>query len=150
MSRLFAPFERRKDLASFLLRVLLGARLVWGTQDNVFSWERMEEFAGFLAANGLPWPMPPILGAVLSAWVQFAGGILLILGAFTRWASAILVLNFIAALLIAHRSDTFEGMFPALVMLFGGLYFLAHGAGRPSVDAILEQRSPTTAHDTRG
>ena len=146
MSRLFAPFERGKDLTAFLLRVLLGARLVWGTQDNVFSGERMEEFAGFLAANGFPWPLP---GAVLSAWVQFVCGILLILGAFTRWASALIVLNFIAALLIAHRSDTFEGMFPALVMLFGGLYFLAHGAGRPSVDAVLEKRRPTT-HSTRG
>ena len=139
MNRLFAPFERRKELTAFLLRVLLGARLVWGTQDNIFSGERMEEFAGFLAANGFPWPMP---GAVLSAWVQFVCGLLLIVGAFTRWASALLVLNFIAALLIAHRSDTFEGMFPALVMLFGGLYFLAHGAGRPSVDAILEKRRP--------
>ncbi len=132
MNRLFASFERRKELTVFLLRVLLGARLVWGAQDNIFSWERMEEFAGFLEANGFPWPMP---GAVLSAWVQLVCGLLLIAGAFTRWASALLVLNFIAALLIAHRSDTFEGMFPALVMLFGGLFFLAHGAGRPSVDA---------------
>lgn len=141
MSRLFTP-ESRKDLTAFLLRVLLGARLVWGTQDNIFSGERMEEFAGFLAANGFPWPMP---GALLSAWVQFVCGLLLILGAFTRWASALIVLNFIAALLIAHRSDTFEGMFPALVMLFGGLFFLAHGAARPSVDSM---RKP--ARRTRG
>lgn len=139
MSRLFAPFENRRDLTALLLRVLLGARLVWGAQDNVFSWERMEEFAGFLAANGFPWPLA---GAVLSAWVQFVCGLLLILGAFTRPASALLVVNFLAALLIAHRADTFEGMFPALVMLFGGLYFLAHGAARPSVDAALERRRP--------
>lgn len=137
MNQLFAPFARRKDLTAFLLRLLLGARLVWGTQDNIFSRERMEEFAGFLAANGFPWPQP---GAVLSAWVQFVCGLLLILGAFTRWASALIVLNFIAALLIAHRADTFEGMFPALVMLVGGLYFLAHGAARPSVDTALERR----------
>jgi putative oxidoreductase len=135
-----AWLERRKDFATFLLRLLLGARLVWGTQDNVFSWERMEEFAGFLNANGVPWPLP---GAVVSAWVQFVCGILLIVGAFTRWASILIVVNFIAALLIAHRADTFEGMFPALVMLFGGLFFLFHGASRPSVDAALERRQRT-------
>ena len=142
MNRLFAPFEKSKELTALLLRVLLGARLAWGAQDNIFSWERMEEFARFLAANGFPWPLP---GAVLSAWVQFVCGLLLILGAFTRWASALIALNFVAALLIAHRSDTFEGMFPALVMLSGGLYFLAHGAGRPSVDSM---RKP--ARSTRG
>ncbi|HWM91765.1 MAG TPA: DoxX family protein [Thermoanaerobaculia bacterium] len=137
MSRLFAALERRKDIATFLLRLLLGARLVWGAQDNVFSWERMEEFARFLGTNGFPWPLP---GAVLSACVQFVCGLLLMLGAFTRWASLLIVLNFIAALLIAHRADTFEGMFPALVMLFGGLFFLFHGAGRPSVDAATGSR----------
>jgi putative oxidoreductase len=137
MTRLFATLERRRDIATFLLRLLLGARLVWGAQDNVLSWERMEEFARFLEANGFPWPLP---GAVVSAWVQFVCGLLLMLGAFTRWAAILIVVNFVFALLIAHRSDTFEGMFPALVMLVGGLFFLFHGAGRPSVDAALERR----------
>lgn len=137
MNRAFAFFERRREYAALFLRLLLGSYLVWGTQDNLFNAERMDEFAKFLAGNGFPWPVP---GAILSAWTQFVCGILLILGAFTRWIAIPLIVNFIAALLIAHRGDTFQGMFPALVMLFGGLFFLFHGAGRPSVDEALERR----------
>ena len=130
--------ESRKDYASLLLRLLIGAFLVWGTQDNVFSQARMEEFARFLEGNGFPWPMP---GAVLSAYTQFLCGILLFGGAFVRWISIPLILNFIAALLIAHRGDTFQGMFPAMVILAAAVFFLFNGAGRPSVDAWRARRS---------
>lgn len=126
-----------REYAPLLLRLLIGAFLVWGTQDNVFSRERMEEFAKFLEGNGFPWPMP---GAVLSAYTQFLCGILLFFGAFVRWISIPLIVNFIAALLIAHRGDTFRGMFPAMVILAAAVFFLLYGAGRPSVDAWLARR----------
>ena len=37
-------FESKKEYGAIFLRVTIGWRLVYGTQDNVFSWERMIEF----------------------------------------------------------------------------------------------------------
>ena len=110
----------------------MGVRLIWGTQDNVFSWERMKEFAAFLGQHGVPCPLA---GAVLSVAVQFLAGVPVILGLWTRAAGALIVLNFIAALWIAHRGDTFLNMYDALVMLAGGLFFFctARGACRSMV-----------------
>ena len=51
----------------------------------------------------------------------------------------VFIINFIFALLIAHRSHSFQQMFPALVMIAAGLFFLFNGAGRLSIDALLER-----------
>lgn len=68
------------------------------------------------------------------------GGILVIRGLWTRAAGALIALNFIAALWIAHRGDTFLNMYDALVMLAGGLFFLLHGPGRLSLDGLRERQ----------
>ena len=61
-----------------------------------------------------------------------------------RLASIPFIINFIAALLIAHRNDIFQGMFPALMLLFAGLFFLVGGAGKLSLDAWLARRAGET------
>jgi hypothetical protein len=48
-----------------------------------------------------------------------------------------MAVNFLAALVIAHRATPFEVTWPALMMLAAALFFLLHGAGRPSMDAWL-------------
>ncbi|MCI0415347.1 DoxX family protein [bacterium] len=120
-----------------LLRLLIAARLIYGVQDNIFSWERMVEFEHFLAKHGVPYP---VLGAVVSVYVQFICGVLVLLGAFIRWASIPLIINFIAALFIAHRGDTLVGMFQALTILITGFVFLFEGAGKLSIDERLSKR----------
>jgi putative oxidoreductase len=133
----FSWFERRRDYAALFIRLAIGARLISGTQDNVFSYARMEEFSHFLAAHGTPFPLA---GAFVSVYAQFACGLLFILGLWTRWAAVVMAVNFAAALLIAHRETPFEVTWPALMMLAAALFFLLHGAGRPSVDAWLADR----------
>lgn len=91
----------------------------------------MIEFEHFLAGRGVPFPL---LGAIVSVYVQFICGILYLLGAASRLTGFLLVVNFVAALLIAHRSDTFVGMFQALTMLFAGLLIFFDGPGKFSVD----------------
>ena len=137
-----AFFDRHREHGALILRLQVGAKHDWGTQDNVLSHERMLEFADFLKANGFPWPL---FGAYLSAWTQLLCGILLLFGAAVRWISMPIVINFIAALLIAHRGDSFRGMFPALVILGSGLFFLFHGAGDWSLDRWLERRRQRSA-----
>lgn len=73
------------------VRLIIGFHLFYGTADNVFSWERMLEFAKFLDSTGFPWPLP---GAVISAWAQFLCGILYILGALVRPAALVMIINF--------------------------------------------------------
>jgi len=118
-------------------RIIIGGHLIYGTQDNVFSYARMEEFAGSLRVRGVPFPL---FSAFLSAYAQFICGVLFILGGATRYAAGVMVINFIAALIIAHIGDTYANMFPALMMLAAAWFFLLHGAGKVSVDDMLWRR----------
>jgi putative oxidoreductase len=133
----FEFFEKHRAYAALFIRLIVGSFIIWGVQDNILSYERMQEFERFLAARGVPLPL---LAAFVSAYVQFICGVSILLGAFIRLTSIPFIINFIAALTIAHRRDTFAGMFPALMMLAAGFFFLFHGAGRPSVDEWLEKR----------
>ena len=123
--------DERREYGVFFLRLIIGFHLIYGTQDNILSWKQMLEFRDFLAAQGTP---APLAGAVLSAWGQFICGILFILGAATRFAAAVMVFNFICAILIAHRTGGYPPAALALIMLFSSLALLVHGPGRPSVD----------------
>lgn len=37
-----------KGFGLMILRIAIGIRLIYGTIDNVLSWDKMQEFAGFL------------------------------------------------------------------------------------------------------
>ena len=70
----------------------------------------------------------------------FICGILYLLGLFVRPAALLMIVNFIAALVIAHRTPPIEGAFLALVMLFCSLFLLFNGAGKPSIDDRMEKQ----------
>jgi putative oxidoreductase len=129
--------EKYKEYGVIFIRLIVGFHLIHGTQDNVFSYARMEEFAGFLSARGVPFPL---FSAFLSAYAQFICGILFIVGLATRYAAVAMIINFIAALVIAHIGDTYPNMFPALMMLAAACFFLLHGAGKLSIDSVLQRR----------
>jgi putative oxidoreductase len=124
-------FESRKDYGAIFLRVLIGWRLIYGTQDNVFSWERMIEFRNFLDQLGTPLPL---LSAQVSVYAQFICGILYVVGLWIRPAAIVMIINFSFALIIAHIGTTFLETFDALVMLFGSVFFLFYGSGKISLD----------------
>lgn len=131
--------DRYAALAPLLLRLFVGAVLVYGTQDNIFSEARMHEFRDFLAQNRFPYPLA---SAYLSAYAQFVTGILLVLGLWTRAAGAIVAVNFVLALLMVHLRLPFNANIAPMAMLVGGVFFLLHGAPRFSVDAWIRDRAP--------
>lgn len=133
-----AFLDKYKDYAPVFIRLIIGFHLIYGTQDNVFSYARMEEFAEFLRVRNVP---APLFSAFLSAYAQFICGILFIVGALTRYAAIVMIINFTAALFIAHRTDPYPRMFPALLMLCASFFFLFYGAGKPSIDDALSRRS---------
>ncbi len=133
----FEFFKKHSDFGAFFLRLLIGVFIIYGVQDNVFSFKHMEEFAGFLQQRNVPMPL---FSAFLSVYTQLVCGIMILLGAWIRLAAIPFIINFIAAVFIAHLDDTFRGMFPALMMISAGFFFLFHGAGKLSVDEMLERR----------
>jgi putative oxidoreductase len=116
---------------------MFGFWLVWGTQDNVFDRDRMLEFQLFIAKHGFPFAAP---GAYVSAYAQFICGLLYVVGAAVRPAAAVMIVNFLFALGIAHRSTPMDANMAPLAMLAVACFLLFHGAGPLSVDARLRRQ----------
>ena len=130
----FRFFEERREYGPLFIRLVVGFVLVYGTQDNVFNHERMLEFRDFLAVRSVPYPL---FAAHLSVYAQFVCGILFVIGLAVRPAAAVMVFNFVAALLIAHLNAPLDYARLALCMLFSSLFLLFHGAGKLSADERL-------------
>jgi putative oxidoreductase len=132
LDRVLEPY---REYGPLFIRLIVGYRLVWGTVDNVFSYGRMLEFSDFLAGQGVPFPL---FAAFVSAYAQFICGLLFVAGAFTRPAAAVMIINFVVALVLVHIGQPFLENYDALVMLFGAAFLLLHGPGLLSVDSRRE------------
>jgi putative oxidoreductase len=127
--RLLAP------VAMLSLRIYVGWFLIVGVWDNIISAERMKEFEGFLQTLNCPMP---VIAAPVSVWAQFAVGVLLIPGLFTRIAGIVLAINFIVAvLLLAPTGASERDLFPPAILIFIGAVFATVGASALSLDHIL-------------
>ena len=130
-------FDKYKDYSEVFIRMIIGFHLIYGTQDNVFSWDRMLEFSEFLTNFGFP---IPLVSAAVSVYAQFICGILFIVGFQVRIAAVIMIGNFIIALLMVHTGDTYPGAFPAIMMLAGSLYLLFNGSKVFNVNTLFSKK----------
>ena len=142
----FSFFERYREVGALVIRLFAGGTIVYMCQDNVFSWPRMLEFRDFLAARGV---LFPLFAACLSVYVQFACGILFLLGLLTRWAAIAMVVNFVAAIIIVHLDLPLQAAIPPGAMLACSLFLLFDRPGRLSLDAMLEERTASLRHSHR-
>lgn len=124
-----------------LMRMFVGAFLIWGVWDNIVDATRMAEFASFLRQNGFP---RADLLAPTSVWAQLAVGIGFILGAAIRWAGILCMINFIIAVVMVDLESGLRAAFPAAMLSIVGLYFATRGAGPFSLDAIIRGRKDAT------
>lgn len=122
--------DNRGHLGLLLLRLFVGLRLVYGVLDNVLSWEHMLRFRDFLELNDFPFP---IYCAVISVYAQLLCGMLIIFGIFFRWASSIMVINFLVALVMVHRGDSVEEMTTPLLLVFIHFFFALNGPGKYTI-----------------
>lgn len=129
--------KRFEDEALLALRVVTGLFLIYQSHDNVLSAARMDEFEAFMAQFGF-W-RPNLLAPFAIFW-QVAAGIGFILGLFVRPLGLITAIQFIVAVWMVHWSQTFDGWWPALILVFLGLYFAAHGGGRYALDTLIARR----------
>jgi len=127
----FRPFKKNKDVGILLFRLFIGMRLLYGVLDNIIDKDRMLEFSSFLKAHQFP---NPLISAYVSVYAQALAGLMIILGLKIRWASILMIVNFLVALYMVHLGQTVEEMTPALAMLFAAILFLFVGAGHYSID----------------
>ena len=124
---------RYRDIGVLVIRLAFGFQLVRVSYSNaLFPAENIPEFINYLTSLGFPFPT---VGAYLAAYTEFIGGILLILGLFTRWAAVFLIINFSVAFGMAHLAthDTYQNTFASVNLLAVSIFLLFNGPGRFSV-----------------
>ncbi|MEN3038419.1 MAG: DoxX family protein [Candidatus Kryptonium sp.] len=84
------------DISLLIIRVILGVIFIAHGYPKLFVFG-VPGFAKFLSGLGVP--LPEIF-AVIVALVEFVGGIVLILGIFSRWAGLLIAINMIVATLL--------------------------------------------------
>lgn len=91
-------------------------------------WDFGESFAG----RGLA--AAPLLYA--SAWLEFLGGLALLLGLFTRWAALALIAVMAYFIFVVHRGDGYQNV--EMYVAYAGLAFCiaAVGPGSLSLDRL--------------
>lgn len=124
--------DRMQPLALLALRLTLGIVLVGHGSHKVYG--HMHEYAGYISSLGLPAWL-----AYISALTEFAGGVLLILGLFTRCAAIAVFIDMCVAIAKVHWKHGLLGAggyeYPlALATIAFALIML--GPGPISFDAI--------------
>ncbi|MBI4452106.1 DoxX family protein [Candidatus Woesearchaeota archaeon] len=114
-----------------LLRVILGVIFLYHGYLKLFVPGGFIGTKDFFAAIGIPLP---VYSALLVSVVEFAGGILLVLGILSRWSSVLLLLDMIVAFFVVHLKNGFlvsNGGYEFVLVLIAGLVVvLASGAGK--------------------
>ena len=96
--------------------------------------------------SGAPIQFPPVFGMsaefslVLTVLAEVFGSIFLLAGLFTRLAVIPLIGTMLVAALLIHSADPLSAKEPALLYLTTYLVLLFAGAGKYSVDYLLQKR----------
>lgn len=127
-----------KDFGVLLIRLAFGFRLIYGSIDNILSFEQMLHFRDFLDSEGFPFP---IISAIVSVLLQFLAGICFISGFWTRLFAAFMIANFTIAIIGVHIGDDYLSTAPALHLLVISVFLLFNGAGKWSLDHRIKRKN---------
>ncbi|KQT35473.1 DoxX family protein [Chryseobacterium sp. Leaf405] len=124
-----------KDIVLLIVRVFIGfAMLSHGFPKLQMLLDGGKiEFFDFLGLG-------PMISLVLTVIAEFVCSILLILGLFTRVALGFLIFTMIIAGFVVHGADPFEKREMSMIYLSVYLLLIAFGAGKISVDYLIEKR----------
>ncbi|AZB26113.1 DoxX family protein [Chryseobacterium rhizoplanae] len=84
--------------------------------------------------------MGPFVTLILTVLAEFVCSILLILGLFTRVSVGFLIFTMVIAGFVVHAADPFEKREMSLIYLSVYLLLMIIGAGKVSVDHLIERR----------
>jgi putative oxidoreductase len=131
-----SPMGRLAGLAPLVARVIVGVIMA------AHGWQKVvagpANFGQFLAQLGVP--LPTIMGFVVT-FVELVGGILLVVGLFSRLAALLLTIDLVVAILLVKVNvgliappQAGAGAELDLALIAGFLVILLAGPGRLSLD----------------
>ena len=133
-------YEKLSPFALPLLRIMLGVILIPHGAQKLFGWFGGAGFTRFIQIFESIGYRPGTLWVTAVALTEFVGGILLVLGLFTRFAALAVVIFMIVAVHFTSAKGFFwtqQGLEYSLLIGVVALVFLIRGAGDYSVDQKL-------------
>jgi putative oxidoreductase len=133
------PSVRRLGAALAVLRAVVGLVFVVHGAQKLFVFG-LSGVAGAFAGMGVP--LAALAGPVV-AFVEFLGGIAVLLGVFTRPAAAALAVVMLGAIVFVHAAGGFfvpEGVEFVLTLLAASTALVVLGPGVYSLEAVLARR----------
>lgn len=124
-----------KDLVLLVVRVFIGFAMLshgFPKLQTLIGGGKIE-FYDFIGLG-------PQISLILTVFAEFVCSILLILGLFTRISLGFLIFTMIIAAFMVHGADAFDKREMSLVYLSVYLLLLVFGAGKVSVDHMIEKR----------
>ncbi len=131
--KLLDKLDKFKAYAPVVLRLVFLYYLVTSLSSGIYKPSYAHKFAENLTGLGFP---VPLFFAYLGIWSVVIGYVLLVLGYMSRLAAIPLIIYFMVALLSYHipEGHGVKESFSAVVLLLLSVFFLIHGAGKPSID----------------
>ena len=127
MTSLYANFEKGRPYILSIVRIVVAL---------LFLEHGLQKYVGFPSAGP---PMTPLL--YVQGAIEIVGGILLVVGAYTRPVAFILAGDMAVAYFMAHQPRSFfpamNGGDAAILYCFAFLYIFYEGAGPWSVDRVV-------------
>ena len=134
-----SPSRRQIDTALAILRVVLGVTFILHGGQKLFVFG-FAGVSGAFAQMGIP--APGLLGPFV-AFVEFFGGIAILLGLLTRLAALGIGATMVVAILTVHLKNGFfapTGIEFPLSLLGSAIALVIAGAGDFSLDALIGKR----------
>jgi putative oxidoreductase len=117
----------------FIIRIIIGIYMIkYGWQ--VFDAKEMNGMAQWLGGE-MKFPAP-LLMAYLAKGAEFFGGVLLVIGLYTKVASLFILITMVVAAFIANGGKIFGGGETSFLYLLFSLLFFFTGPGKISVDYL--------------